>query len=49
LESIADDDTGPAEELIALEDDADLEALGRMVSSSLSDRRRDVLALYGAG
>jgi len=40
---------GPAEELIALEDDADLTMLVEEVSSSLSDRRRDVLALYGAG
>ncbi|HEU4705600.1 MAG TPA: sigma-70 family RNA polymerase sigma factor [Solirubrobacterales bacterium] len=44
-----DDATGPAEELIELEDDADLEMLVGEVSSSLSERRRDVLALYGAG
>jgi RNA polymerase sigma factor (sigma-70 family) len=49
LESIAVDDTGPVEELIALEDDAELEALVRVVSSSLSQRRRDVFALYAAG
>lgn len=41
--------TGPAEELIALEDDADLSMLVQEVSSSLSDRKRDVFALYGAG
>jgi RNA polymerase sigma factor (sigma-70 family) len=45
----ASEDAGPAEELIELEDDADLEVLVREVASSLSERRRDVLALYGAG
>jgi RNA polymerase sigma factor (sigma-70 family) len=49
LDQIAVEDDSPAEELIALEDDADLELLVREVSSSLSDRRRDVLALHGAG
>jgi RNA polymerase sigma factor (sigma-70 family) len=49
LESVAIDKTGPVEELIALEDAADLDALVRVVATSLSDRRRDVLALYGAG
>jgi DNA-directed RNA polymerase specialized sigma24 family protein len=49
LESVAIDKTGPVEELIALEDDADLDALVRVVTTSLSDRRRDVLALYGVG
>ena len=49
LEGIAVDDIGPAEELMALEDDADLEALVRVVSVSLSERRRDVFALYAAG
>lgn len=49
LESIAVDDIGPAEELMALEDDADLEALARVVTTSLSERRRDVFALYAAG
>jgi RNA polymerase sigma factor (sigma-70 family) len=39
----------PADELIELEDDADLEMLVEEVASSLSDRRRDVLALYSAG
>lgn len=43
------EDAGPADELIALEDDADLSMLVQEVSSSLSDRRREVLALYGAG
>jgi RNA polymerase sigma factor (sigma-70 family) len=49
LERVAIDETGPVEELIALEDDADLDALVRVVTTSLSDRRRDVLALYGTG
>lgn len=49
LESVAINKTGPVEELIALEDDADLDALVRVVATSLSDRRRDVLALDGAG
>lgn len=43
------EDSGPAEELIALEDEADLSMLVQKVSSSLSDRRREVLALYGTG
>ncbi len=49
LDRVAAEETNPAEELIELEDDADLELLVREVSSSLSERRRDVLALYGAG
>jgi RNA polymerase sigma factor (sigma-70 family) len=49
LGQISAEDAGPAEELIALEDDADLSMLVEEVASSLSDRRRDVLALYGAG
>lgn len=46
---VADDGGGPAQELIELEDDADLEMLVSEVASSLSGRKRDVLALYGAG
>jgi RNA polymerase sigma factor (sigma-70 family) len=42
-------ESSPADELIELEDDADLEMLVEEVASSLSDRRRDVLALYSAG
>lgn len=49
LEGIAVDDIDPAKELMALEDDADLEALVRVVSVSLSERRRDVFALYATG
>ena len=49
IEAFVTEEPGPAEELIALEDDADLAMLVEEVSSSLPDRRRDVLALYGAG
>lgn len=49
LASVPDEDPGPAEALIELEDGADMEMLVREVSSSLSQRARDVLALYGAG
>lgn len=49
IATFATDEPGPAEELIAQEDDADLTMLVEEVSSSLSDRRRDVLALYSAG
>lgn len=43
------DEGGPAQELIDLEDDADMEMLVSEVASSLSERKCDVLALYGAG
>lgn len=46
---IATDRPGPAEELISREDDADLARFVKVVTSSLSERRRDVLALYAAG
>jgi RNA polymerase sigma factor (sigma-70 family) len=49
IATFAAEEPGPVEELIAQEDDADLAMLVEEVSSSLSDRRRDVLALYGAG
>jgi RNA polymerase sigma factor (sigma-70 family) len=49
LDRLAAEETGPAEELIGLEDDADLAVLVEKVSSSLTDRQRDVFALYGAG
>jgi DNA-directed RNA polymerase specialized sigma24 family protein len=49
LERAASEESGPAEELIALEDDMDLELLVREVASSLSGRRREILALWGAG
>ena len=49
LDRLAAEETGPVEELIDLEDDADLAVLVEKVSSSLTDRQRDVFALYGAG
>jgi RNA polymerase sigma factor (sigma-70 family) len=49
LSSVPDDELGPAEALIELEDGADMEMLVREVSSALPQRARDVLALYGAG
>jgi len=49
LDRLGAESAGPVEELIKIEDDADLELLVHEVSSSLSERRRDVLALHGAG
>lgn len=49
LDRLGAEDAGPVEELIALEDDADLEMLVGEVAASLPERKRDVLALYGAG
>ena len=49
LSRVPDDEPGPAEVLIELEESADLEMLVREVSSALPRRARDVLALYGAG
>lgn len=49
LEELVAEDAGPAEEVISGEDDADLAKLVEEVYSSLPDRGRDVLALYGAG
>lgn len=49
LSRVPDDEPGPVEALIELEDGADLEMLVREVSSGLPHRARDVLALYGAG
>jgi DNA-directed RNA polymerase specialized sigma24 family protein len=49
LEGLASEEAGPAEELIALEDDMDLELLVREVAFSLSGRRREILALWGSG
>ncbi len=40
---------GPAEELIALEDDVDLDVLVREIADSLPEARRDVLALWAVG
>lgn len=49
LDRLAAEETGPVEELTGLEDDADLAVLVEKVSSSLTDRQRDIFALYGAG
>jgi RNA polymerase sigma factor (sigma-70 family) len=49
LAGLAAEEPGPAEELISSEDDADLAELVEEVYSSLPDRGRDILALYGAG
>lgn len=49
LAGLAAEEPGPAEELISSEDDADLGELVEEVYSSLPDRGRDILALYGAG
>ena len=49
LAGLAAEEPGPAEELISSEDDADLAKLVEEVYSSLPDRGRDILALYGAG
>lgn len=43
------EEAGPAEELIALENEAELGALVREVADSLSERRQKILALWGAG
>jgi RNA polymerase sigma factor (sigma-70 family) len=49
MDRLAAEETDPVEELTGLEDDADLAVLVEKVSSSLTDRQRDVFALYGAG
>jgi RNA polymerase sigma factor (sigma-70 family) len=49
LQEVVAEEPGPAEEAIAHEDEADLEALVREVSDSLPERKREILALYGAG
>lgn len=43
------EESDPTEELIAIEEGAELELLVREVADSLSERRRNVLALWGAG
>ena len=49
LEGIPAEDDGPEEELVSSEDDADLTELVEEVYSSLPDRGREILSLYGAG
>lgn len=43
------EETEPADELIALEDEEDLEILVRDVAAALSERRQEILALWAAG
>jgi RNA polymerase sigma factor (sigma-70 family) len=47
--TVVDDGPGPVEELMGLEDTEELEVLVREVASSLSDKRRQILALWAAG
>jgi RNA polymerase sigma factor (sigma-70 family) len=47
--AVVDGRPGPVEELIDLEDTAELEILVREVASSLSDQRRQILVLWAAG
>jgi RNA polymerase sigma factor (sigma-70 family) len=49
LEEAVSEDADPAEEMISNEDDVELATLVEEVNTSLPDRRREVLALYGAG
>lgn len=48
MQTLVSDESSPERELIAGEDEADLEKLAQEVSSSLSERRRDILALHFA-
>jgi RNA polymerase sigma factor (sigma-70 family) len=49
LQELAAEEPGPEEETIEHEDEDELVTLVREVSASLPERKRDVLALYGAG
>lgn len=49
LRDLAAEEAGPEEATIEHEDEAELVALVREVSALLPERKRDVLALYGAG
>ncbi|MBS1885664.1 MAG: sigma-70 family RNA polymerase sigma factor [Actinobacteria bacterium] len=49
VEETASADPGPAEELIALEDEAELRMLVEEVAASLTDRQRDVFSLWASG
>jgi RNA polymerase sigma factor (sigma-70 family) len=48
LQEVVAEEPGPAEEAIAHEEEAELVALVREVSDSLPERKREILALYGA-
>lgn len=49
VEEAASEAPGPAEELIALEDEAELGMLVEEVAASLNSRQRDVFSLWAAG
>lgn len=49
LEQAASSDPDPAEAVLAREETDEMEALVREVTDSLTDRRREILALYVAG
>lgn len=49
LQELATEEPNPEEELISSEDEAELATLVEEVADSLPGRKRDVLALYGAG
>jgi RNA polymerase sigma factor (sigma-70 family) len=49
LQELAAKGPGPEEELIAREEEVELTALVREVADSLPERKREILALYGAG
>src|SRR5436305_6581095 len=49
MPALVSDASSPEGEVIACDDEADLERLAREVSSSLSERRQEVLALHCAG
>lgn len=47
--AVIDERPGPVEELVDLEDTAELEILVREIASSLSDQRRQIFTLWAAG
>lgn len=49
VEEAASEDPGPAEELIALEDEAELGMLVEEVAGALNERQRDVFSLWASG
>lgn len=49
VEEAASEDLGPAEELVALEEEAELGMLVEEVAASLNARQRDVFALWASG
>jgi RNA polymerase sigma factor (sigma-70 family) len=49
VEEAASEDPGPAEELIALEDEAELGMLVEEVAGALNERQRDIFTLWASG